>query len=61
MLRNKECNRDDFQMSYQSMSGDFSNMSGSCCVNACNVCPPICECPQNQVCHRIINYEVPQE
>ena len=22
-------------------------------------CPPICECPQNQVCHRVINYEVP--
>ena len=54
MLRNKECNRDDFQMSYQSMSGDFSNMGGSCCMNTCptscsNVCPPICECPQNQV------------
>lgn len=25
----------------------------SCC------CPPVCECPQNQVCHRMINYEVP--
>ena len=64
MLKNKEYNRDDFQMSYQSMSGDFSNMGGSCCMNTCPtscsiVCPPICECPQNQVCHRVINYEVP--
>ena len=27
--------------------------SQTCC------CPPITECPQNQVCHRVINYEVP--
>lgn len=31
---------------------------GSCCNSGCT-CPPVMECPQERVCHREINYEVP--
>ena len=66
MLKNKECERDSFQMNYQSASGCDTNMNmGTCnCMPPgpppceCS-CAPICECPQNQVCHRVINYNVP--
>ena len=66
MLKNKECERDSFQMNYQSASGCDTNMNmGTCnCMPPCPLpcecsCAPICECPQNQVCHRVINYNVP--
>jgi len=34
---------------------------GACCpVNPCPMmCPPVYECPQEKVCHRTIEYEVP--
>lgn len=35
---------------------------GSCCPMpncAPTMCPPVYECPQERVCHRTINYEVP--
>ena len=42
-------------MEYEMPAG----MNG-CCMNQCNtMCPPIQECPQERVCHRFINYEVP--
>ncbi len=69
MLKNKVNERDDYSMNYQAMSTEYSgsSMGGcdcsampSCPPSSCGcTCPPICECPQNQVCHRVINYEVP--
>ncbi len=34
---------------------------GSCPMPNCapTMCPPVYECPQERVCHRTINYEVP--
>ena len=36
-------------------------MNSGCCNNTMMGCsnPPIYECPQERVCHRYINYEVP--
>lgn len=39
-----------------------ANAYGACCPMpnvAPTMCPPIYECPQERVCHRTINYEVP--
>ena len=35
------------------------SMSGGGCCNIGCTCPPIMECPQERVCHREMNYEVP--
>lgn len=36
------------------------NTMGSCCMpSQTMMCQPIQECPQERVCHRYINYEVP--
>lgn len=57
----------DTTMGMSGMSMDF-NMNtmntmpyGSCCpMPSCTtMCPPVYECPQERVCHRTINYEVP--
>lgn len=66
MLRN-DCKRDmetmnmNYQASYQTSSGMNQNPCPMpACPPSCSCsCPPITECPQNQVCHRVINYEVP--
>ncbi len=36
-------------------------MNNCCGMDMCapNMCPPVYECPQERVCHRTINYEVP--
>ena len=72
MLKNNASERDSMQMEYTQMSQ--STYGGCGCnkamdMNPCPMpscppsqtccCPPITECPQNQVCHRVINYEVP--
>jgi len=75
MIKNKVNERDDYQMNYAQMSAEYSSASsmGGCgcgmsssCMPSCPpspvcgcTCPPVCECPQQQVCHRVINYEVP--
>lgn len=72
MMKNKMNERDDFSMNYAQMSAETSSCGCGCqnpmpnCMPSCPAspvcgctCPPICECPQNQVCHRVINYEVP--
>jgi len=64
MMKNKGMERDNFTMNYESSScySDGNNMAGmmSCPQPTCGcTCPPICECPQNQVCHRVMNYNVP--
>ena len=56
-------NKDDYTMNYQesmSYSDGVNYNAGGCMCNPCeNICPPICECPQNKVCHRVIPYTVP--
>ncbi len=37
-------------------------MDGGCCVNPCCppvMCEPVYECPEERVCHRYHNYEIP--
>ncbi|MBR1748183.1 MAG: hypothetical protein IJ743_00135 [Bacilli bacterium] len=63
MMKNEGRERDYFEMNYQESSG-YNTMDGCNCMPSCppsceSVCPPICECPQNQVCHRVMNYRVP--
>ncbi len=36
---------------------DMSTMGGTNCGGC--TCPPVMECPQERVCHRQMNYEVP--
>lgn len=55
------------EMESMNMNMDFSYMNNmpmnNCCsMNPCmtEMCPPVYECPQERVCHRTINYEVPQ-
>ena len=65
MLKNKEVARDSYQMNYQATAGSCDMDMNACnCMPPCPppcecMCQPICECPQNQVCHRVINYNVP--
>ena len=75
MYKNKPSERDGVQVNYSQTSADYmamptqgcgcNSMERPSCMPACPApmtgmsCPPICECPQNQVCHRVINYEVP--
>ena len=60
MLKNKECDRDNFAVNYQSTCSCTNDACMPACPPPCEcACPPICECPQNQVCHRVINYTVP--
>lgn len=43
-------------------NGYMGGMPNACCqmpTCAPTMCPPIYECPQERVCHRTINYEVP--
>ncbi len=54
------------EMESMNMNMDFSYMNNmpmnNCCsMNPCmtEMCPPVYECPQERVCHRTINYEVP--
>lgn len=62
------------QMNYAGSNNMAPSVAGGCgmnmgAMNPCPMpacppsqtccCPPVCECPQNQVCHRVINYEVP--
>lgn len=53
----------DGAMSQMDMNMDMGYMGcmPGCCPNPCmsTMCPPIYECPQEKVCHRTINYEVP--
>ena len=59
MIKNEGKERDYYEMNYQESSLYNTNM-GCGCMNPCDtMCPPICECPQNQVCHRVMNYTVP--
>lgn len=56
----------DGQMGSMNMEMNYGNYAmpyGGCCpMDPCpQMCPPIYECPQERVCHRMINYEVPQE
>ena len=74
MLKNKACDRDDCGCSQgaEYMAAGSMNMGmgmdSGCrpcsCMPSCPPsygcsCPPITECPNEQVCHRVINYEVP--
>ena len=75
MLKNNASERDTMQMDYsQTSQVSYGDSCGCGCnkgmsMNPCPMpscppsqtccCPPITECPQNQVCHRVINYEVP--
>ena len=66
MLKNKPNERDSYQMNYQESASvsDSVGMSSGCMMPSCPPscacsCPPVCECPQNQVCHRVLNYNVP--
>ena len=60
MINNKTFDNDNVTYNYQqSMSYSDSNMGGCQCNPCETVCPPICECPQNKVCHRVMNYTVP--
>lgn len=50
------------QMDMNMDMGYMAAMPGTCCpMDPCmpTMCPPIYECPQERVCHRTINYEVP--
>ena len=72
MLKNNANERDCGDMPY-AKANEVNYQSGCGCnampTNPCRMpscppsvsccCDPICECPQNQVCHRVINYEVP--
>lgn len=63
MMKNEGKERDYFEMNYQEYSG-YNGMNNCGCMPPCppsceTNCPPICECPQNQVCHRVMNYNVP--
>jgi len=54
----------NMNMNYNYMNNmPMNNMAmGSCCpMDSCmpTMCPPVYECPQERVCHRTINYEVP--
>ncbi len=75
MLKSNACERDNMQMNYEQstqMSYGTNNCGCNMSTGSINPCPmpscppsqtcccqPITECPQNQVCHRVINYEVP--
>lgn len=63
MMKNKNCERDNISMNYQSAFGYNMPNIENCmppCPPPCNAeCEPICECPQNRVCHRTMNYNVP--
>lgn len=50
----------DTPMNFDMMNMGMNPMN-NCCYNPCNVtmCPPVMECPQERVCHRTIEYEVP--
>ena len=50
MLKNKECERDSFQMNYQTAAGscDMNMNMGSC--NCMPPCPPPCECSCPPIC-----------
>lgn len=53
-------NEMNMDMNYSAMA---SMPGANCCpMNPCmpTMCPPVYECPQERVCHRTINYEVPQ-
>ncbi len=58
-------NQRDMQMDYKETSMNYATTgSNPCPMPSCPpsqtcCCPPITECPQNQVCHRTITYEVP--
>ena len=48
MMKNEGKERDYYEMNYQESSLYNTNM-GCGCMNPCDtMCPPICECPQNQ-------------
>lgn len=69
MFKNERCGGESVNMNAtmdsntMNMNMDFASMSqGNCCpMDPCmsQMCPPIFECPQERVCHRTINYEVP--
>ncbi len=63
MMKNKNCERDNYQM-YTESSVSYNNGNMASCMPPCPpseqfCCAPICECPQNRVCHRTLNYNVP--
>ncbi len=43
----------------KSPMGDVEMMHDGMVNGTCGTCPPIMECPQERVCHRQMNYEVP--
>ena len=64
MMKNE--GRDSYSMNYQETTSYNTMPDMSACMPPCpcsspceTMCPPICECPQNQVCHRVMNYNVP--
>ena len=44
-----------YEKDYSAMNGSMSMGAGGC---GCT-CEPVMECPQERVCHREMNYEVP--
>ncbi len=51
----------EMNMNMDASMMQMPNCCPSCPMDPCmpTMCPPIYECPQERVCHRTINYEVP--